>query len=112
MSTPLDVREILDLPDGGEVTLRVTSWERKKGSFVTQRHPEGEVLDYMRLHLAPGSKATGPNWWDVTSKTLQAQLAPLLTPEIMATKRVVIHKVGVAPKARFSVTLLPLEAGK
>ncbi len=112
MSTPLDVRELLDLPDGGEATLRVTSWERRQASFVTQKHPESEILSYMRLHLAPGSKTSGPNWWDVTSKTLQAQLAPLLTPEIMATKRVQIRKVGTGVKARFSVTLLPLEAGK
>lgn len=102
--------EILDLQDQGRMALRLVSWER--GTMII--HPrnagagEEKEIDIIRLHLAAGVKAVPPNYYDVTSKTLQAQLLPMIMERGFERFEYTITKYGVAPRARFTVERRPL----
>lgn len=102
--------EILDLPDGGSVTLRPVSWER--GTIVIHPKwpgaPAEKVIPVLRVHLAAGTKPYPPMYYDVTSKTLQAQLWPLLLERGFEDYAYIVTKHGVAPKARFTLERVPL----
>ena len=102
--------ELLDLPDRGSVRLRVTYWER--GSIEIHPRYEGapasKEVEALRLHLAPGVKPYPPSYYDVTSKTLQAQLLPLLVERGYERYTFVVTKYGVAPRARFTLEAVPL----
>jgi len=102
--------EILDLPDRGSITLRVVSWER--GSMkIHPKYPGAPVekeIPVLRVHLAAGVKPTPPQYFDVTSKTLSAQLLPYFLERGFTEYRYVITKYGVAPKARFTLERIPL----
>jgi hypothetical protein len=102
--------EVLDLQDRGSITLRLVSWER--GTMIIHPRgpgaPEEKEIDIIRLHLAAGVKATPPNYYDVTSKTLQAQLLPMVLEREFERYEYIITKYGVAPRARFTVERRPL----
>jgi len=70
--------------------------------------PEEKEIESLRLHLAPGVKALPPNYYDLTSKTLQSQMLPMLLERGFERYEYVITKYGVAPKARFTVERRPL----
>ena len=102
--------EMFELADRETVTLRMTSWER--GSIVIHPRYEGapaeKEIEALRVHLAPGVKPTPPNYWDITSKTLIAQLMPMLLERGQERYEYVVTKYGVAPKARFTLERRPL----
>ena len=102
--------ELLDLPDRGVARLRVTSWER--GSILIHPRyegaPEEKVVPALRVHLTMSSKPLPPHFYDITSKTLMAQLVPLLMERDYDRYEYVITKYGVAPKARFTLERIPL----
>lgn len=97
--------EILDLEDRQSVTLRVVSWER--GSIIIHPRyrgaPAEKEIVALRLHLAAGVKPYPPMYYDVTSKTLQAQFMPYLMAADFERYEYVVTKYGVAPKARFTL---------
>jgi len=97
--------EILDLADRETVRLRIVAWEQ--GTMViAPRYPgapaEKEV-DALRVHLAAGVKPYPPQYYDITSKTLQAQLLPYLLERGYDRFEYAVTKFGVAPKARFTL---------
>ena len=102
--------EILDLPDRGVARLRIVSWER--GSMKISPRYEGapgeKEIPVLRVHLAPGVKPYPPMYYDITSKTLQAQLVPLLLERGYERFEYVVTKYGVAPRARFTLERVPL----
>ena len=102
--------EYLDLPDRGSVRLRVVSWEQGSAVIHTERH--GVMVDVeipvLRLHLAAGVKPYPPMYYDVTSKTLMAQLLPMLMERGFERYEYVITKFGVAPRARFTLERVPI----
>jgi len=102
--------ELLDLADRGSVRLRVTYWER--GSLEIHPRYEGapasKEVEALRVHLAPGVKEYPPMYYDITSKTLMAQLLPLLLERGYERYTFVITKYGVAPRARFTLEAVPL----
>ena len=102
--------EILDLADRESVRLRVVSWEQ--GSIVIHPRwagaPAEKEIPTLRLHLAAGVKPYPPMYYDVTSKTLQAQLLPMLMERGFERYEYVITKFGVAPRARFTLERVPI----
>jgi hypothetical protein len=95
--------EILDLQDKGTLTTRVEGWEEGEATIKTGQVPAGKVVAACRIHVPKEDKPLYPHYYDITSKTLRAQLVPLL-PNIVANKsRITIVKHGVAPLARFSL---------
>lgn len=101
--------ELLDLADGESRTFTVLSAERGEGTI----HPIGErspkVIPILRLRVEPADKPAGPPYYDVTARTLQAQLEPALFSAAYAPRIFTITKRGVAPAARFTVASRPLE---
>jgi len=102
--------EYLDLPDRGVAKLRIVTWQRGTG-IIHPRYagaPEEKEVEVLRLHLAAGVKAFPPPYYDITSKTLIAQLLPLLLERGFERYEYVITKFGVAPKARFTLERIPI----
>jgi len=102
--------EILDLADRGSVRIRIVSSER--GSIVIHPRypgaPPEKTIPALRVHLAPGVKPYPPNYYDITSKTLTAQLVPFLMQRDFMNYEFVITKYGIAPKARFTLERVSL----
>lgn len=99
--------EILELADGTSLTLKIVS--REEGETVIHpRYPGAPAekrIPVMRLHVDPEYKPVGPPYWDVTSKTLQAQFRPLLPGIIERGAEVVITAHGSGPAKRFSLVV-------
>jgi len=101
--------EILDLPDRGSESFRVTSWEQ--GTMVIKPRyrgaPAEKVITVLRMHVPTEDKPFFPHYWDLTSKTCMAQLVPMLMDPRYRDYRYTITKYGVAPRARFTVARGP-----
>jgi len=95
--------ELLDLPDSGVLTTRVVRFEEGEVTINTQKVPTGKVIAVTRIHVPEQDKAHFPYYYDVTSKTLRAQLVPLLPGIIARGARITVTKHGVAPAARFTL---------
>ena len=100
--------EILDLADGESRTFTVRSAERGEASITLAGAGGPKVVPVLRLYLAPGEKAFGPDYYDVTARTLQAQLEPQLLAPAYRPRVFTITKSGVAPAARFTVASRPV----
>ena len=101
--------EFWDLASGEKRRIKVSGWE---AGDVTIQPRDGiqlapKVVPALRLHLWPGFKATVPNYWDITSQLLMATLKPMLQSGKLADKTLEITKIGVAPRARFTLAVLP-----
>jgi len=99
--------EILELADGVSMRLKVVRFEAGE-TVIHPRYPGAPAekrIPVLRLHLAEGYKPTGVPYWDLTSKTLQAQLKPLLANLVATGKEVTITAHGAGPGKRFSVRL-------
>lgn len=70
--------------------------------------PSGGEVEVLRVHVERESKPAGLAYWDVTQKTLIAQLLPLLAMPRFDAFEYAITKHGVAPKSRFTVEKAPL----
>jgi len=99
--------EVLELADGLSLRLRAVRFEAGEMD-IHPRYPgapEVKRIPVLRVHLAAGVKPTGVPYWDVTSKTLQAQLRPLESEIVGAGREFVITAHGSGPSKRFSVRL-------
>ena len=102
--------EILDLEDGASVTIRVTTYERGR-ILIHPRYtgaPPEKWIPVLRVHLPPGVKPYPPMYYDITSKTLTAQLWPMLAAPDQERFEYEITKHGVAPRARFTLERRPI----
>ena len=101
--------EILDLPDGGKVDLDPSYWER--GSMIIHPRypgaPREKRIPVMRIHMREGAKAYPPMYYDVTAKTLMAQLNPMFMQRDYQDYTYRVTKHGIAPRARFTVERIP-----
>ena len=99
--------EILELRDGETIRLRVVNFEFGE-AVIHPRYagaPAEKRIPVLRLYVPPEYKPRGPPYWDVTSKTLQAQLKPLLAELKASGKEFTITAFGAAPSKRFSVRI-------
>lgn len=103
IETPM---ELLDLQDGGKVEFHILKVERWAGVIKPPTHPDGKEVDVLRVYVRPGEKSHGLPYYDLTAKTLRAQLEPLVDSIIASQRLVRITKRGVAPSARFSVEVV------
>ncbi len=100
--------EYLDLPDRAIMKLRVQSYKLGRGS-IRPRYagaPEVKVNRILRVTVPHTVKPLGPPYWDISSKTLQAQLIPLLDQVISQNREVEVQAFGVAPSKRFTVKVV------
>jgi hypothetical protein len=99
--------EILELADGQTIRLRVANFEWGE-TVIHPRYagaPAEKRIPVLRLYVPADLKPRGPPYWDVTSKTLQAQLKPLLPDLAVAAREFTITAHGSGPSKRFSVRL-------
>lgn len=95
--------EVLDLPDRGILRTRILRWEEGEAEITTRTTPGQKVVEILRIHVPAETKKVGVPYWDITSKTLRAQLLPLLPGIVENGREVKIQKYGFAPSARFSL---------
>jgi len=95
--------EIFELTDREVKQLRITDYETGLVTIYPQDKPTGKVVTALRVHVPKETKDFFPFYWDITGKTLVAQLLPCLEQPGYKDKVFTITKYGIAPKARFTV---------
>lgn len=99
--------EILELADGQMVEFRILKWELGE-TVIHPRFPGAPAekrINALRVHVPPKFKALFPHYWDITSKTLIAQLLPYLEKRGFEKKTFRVRAHGVAPKKRFTLEI-------
>lgn len=99
--------EILDLGDGGRIDLQVTRYQ--VGSMTIHPRPGGypKAIVALRVWVPESIKPLFPDWYDITSQTLIAQLLPSLEAGGYQRKTYTITKYGSGPRARFALAVTP-----
>lgn len=97
--------EILELEDGETLTTKISNWSIGEVEIHPAYKPGGKFIKALRIHVPEADKEFFPFYWDVTSQTLLAQLTPYLEQPGYGQRTYAITKHGVAPKARFSLTV-------
>ena len=99
--------EILDLGDGGEIELQVTGYH--VGRMTIHPRPAGypKAIVALRVWVPEHIKPLYPDYYDITSQTLIAQLLPSLEAGGYRGRRYTIKKHGSGPQARFSLGTRP-----
>lgn len=97
--------EMLDLGDNERVALKIRSFER--GTMIIHPKypgaPAEKEIGVLRVHLQEGVKPYPPMYYDITSKTLTAQLLPFLLEPGFERYTFTVTKHGVGPRARFTL---------
>jgi len=103
LETLLGPYEILELGDGGVKVLIVTKYTL--GRMVIHPRPSGanKAIVALRVHVPESVKPLYPDYYDITSQTLIAQIQPILEAKGYERKKIIITKHGSGPSARFSV---------
>jgi len=99
--------EIFDIGDGGVVTTKILKWELGEMTIKTRVVVGQKVVKVLRIFVPPETKPIFPDYYDITSTTLIAQLVPFLQQADFINKKYKITKVGVAPQARFTLEVSP-----
>ena len=102
--------EILELAPEEERVITVVDWELGR-MLIHPRWPGAPAEKWVRavrMHVPREEKPLFPHYWDATAGTLVPQLWTILREARVPPNRarIRIKKVGAAPKARFSVSLL------
>lgn len=95
--------EILDLQDRQSATFQILDYELGGGEIKNDENPSGKEIQFLRVKVRPSDKLTGPAYWDISSKTLQAQLLPLLESGYAKGRVWKVTAYGVRPRKRFSL---------
>ena len=95
--------ELLELYDGQVFSLQVVRWEEGRTTIFPPFAPGGKEIPVLRVHVNPEAQPTGLDYWDITSKTLIAQLRPLLQLAHYRQLEFTIRAYGEKPKKRFTV---------
>jgi len=99
--------EILELRDGEVRKLVIRNWETGLVTIYPADKLTGKVVTALRVHVTPDQKDYFPYYWDITGKTLVAQMLPYLQQPGYQDKTFTITKHGVPPKARFTLEVKP-----
>lgn len=99
--------EIFELVHNETRELQITNWQLGEVTIYPAHKPAGKTINALRVWVPEETKDNFPYYWDITSKTLVAQMLPQLKQPGYKDKKFVITKFGVAPKARFSLEVRP-----
>ena len=103
--------EFLDLADGESRTFRVLRAERGTAMITPAGSGAPKEIPVVRLHVAPQDKPAGPPYVDVSSRTLQAQLAAAVDRPGLLPRIFTFTARGVAPAKRYEVASGPIQEG-
>jgi len=101
--TELIGMEILELVDGGTITLHPQRWLLGRATIHPGYADRPKVIRALRIWIPRREKPIGPDYWDITSQTLIYQILPYLERPDYRTRTFRITKHGVAPRARFTL---------
>jgi hypothetical protein len=96
--------DLLELQPGESKSLEVQAATLGTMVIHPSYAPQGKTIQVLRLHVLEADKPTFPYYYDVTSQTLIAQLAPQVTFAGYKPRRFTITKVGSGPSARFQLS--------
>lgn len=100
--------EFLELLPGESRQLLVARAEEGETTITARNESAPKSIPILRLHVMPGSKGAGLDYYDVSSKTLQAQLRPVVLNQLALPRSVTVTKVGTGLSARFQVDFAPV----
>ena len=97
--------EILELGDKGIKELVINDY--KVGRMLIHLRPTGKPKEIvaLRVWVPDRIKPLYPDYYDITSQTLIAQVLPILEAGDYERKVFTIQKFGTGPTARFSVSV-------
>lgn len=99
--------EILELADGQTVTLHPERFDLGWMPITPTDGRPGKKIIALRLHVRRADKPIGPSFYDVTAQHLVNDLLPIVEPPRLPGYAVRITKHGFAPRARFTVEVIP-----
>ena len=99
--------EILELGDGGSLTLHPLAWAEGEMTIHPRFQRSPKLINVIRVWVPTSDKPLFPDYFDLTAATLVAQMRPILRRTDFRELAITITKHGVAPKARYSVTVAP-----
>ena len=102
--------EFLELAPGESRELAIARAEEGTTTITNTREPAPKSIPVLRVHLVPGSRAAGLPYYDISSKRLQAQLAPVVLNPAALPRTVKVTKVGSGLGAQFQVDVAPAQA--
>jgi len=103
--------EILELEDGQSISFTPLKWEEGE-IIIKPRYPEApptKTVTALRVYVSPEIKPTLPHRWDITASTLVEGLREELKKPDFTKKVFTITKIGVRPRARFTLKVEPLK---
>ena len=103
--------ELLDLADGQSLTVTVRSVESGELAFTPPGSLSPTRIPVLRLHVDYATKPAGMPYVDVTSRTLQAQLAPSLNIPGFLPRRFTLTARGSGLQKRYEVASAPVQEG-
>ena len=100
--------EIFELGNGNTRDLLITGW--RLGRMTIHPRTTGLTKDIiaLRVNVPEEIKALFPDYYDITSQTLIAQLLPILEAGEFEGKSFRITKYGSGPAARFALAVRPV----
>jgi len=99
--------EIFDVPPETVQEFDPQRYELGKGFIRPARAPEGVWVPILRIWVTRATKPLGAPYWDITAKTLIVTLLPVIDDWIARRLRFRARKVGIAPRARFEIEVIP-----
>jgi hypothetical protein len=99
--------EFLDLQDGQVLITRVVAFDQGDATITRRGAAQGKVVKVVRIHVPATDKPTVPAYWDVSATTVFQTLLGLLPSIVAGRSWLRIQKFGVAPSARFQVSIMP-----
>lgn len=99
--------EILELGDGEVKDLRIENYSVGTVTIYPPWRPQGKIVRALRVHVPESEKQFSPYYWDITGQTLIYQLLPHLEAGDYKSKVFRVTKHGIAPKARFTLQVVP-----
>ncbi len=99
--------DILELDPGASKSLLISAATLGTMVIHPAHAPAGKTIQVLRVHVDEADKPQFPFYYDLTSQTLIAQLAPQVTFAGYRPRRFLITKVGSGPAARFQLSAEP-----
>jgi len=99
--------ELLDLPDGGTAVMHIISYNLGKATIRPDDGSGPKEVPVLRVYVPKMDKAYFPDYWDITSKRLIAQIMPYLVGGVSTRREFKVTKTGRKPTAYFALEVKP-----
>jgi hypothetical protein len=98
--------EIYEWRDGETREFTILRYEEGELEIHPRDGREAKTVPVLRIHVPPEEKPAFPQYWDMTSVRLVAQLKAMLPTVLIGPYKVTVTAIGAAPRTHFSVSRL------